>query len=62
MGYTPLIEASRRRHIEVVKVLVAAGADVNAKDNVRDVWWGGPEGAGSGELDPKLARQGWDWG
>ena len=33
-GWTALIEASAMGHLEVVKALVAAGADVNVKDNV----------------------------
>lgn len=30
-GYTPLMEASREGHIQVVKCLIKAGAKVNAK-------------------------------
>ena len=33
-GYTALIWASQNNYLEVVKVLVAAGADVNYKDHV----------------------------
>ena len=33
-GYTALIWASLNGHLEVVKALVAAKADVNAKNNV----------------------------
>ena len=33
-GYTPLIWASQNGHLEVVKALVAAGADINAAENV----------------------------
>ena len=33
-GNTALMKASYNGHLEVVKALVAAGADVNAKDNV----------------------------
>ena len=35
-GITPLIWASLKGHLEVVKTLVASGADVNAKTNVSD--------------------------
>ena len=33
-GQTALMTASNKGQLEVVKLLVAAGADVNAKDNV----------------------------
>ena len=33
-GYTSLIWASQDGHLEVVKALVAAGADINAAENV----------------------------
>ena len=33
-GNTPLIMAARGRHVEVVKALVAKGADIEAKNEV----------------------------
>ena len=33
-GFTALIKASDNGYLEVVKALVAAGADINAKNNV----------------------------
>jgi ankyrin repeat protein len=33
-GYTPLLQASASGHVEVVKALLAAGADVGARDDV----------------------------
>jgi len=35
-GYTALIEASANGHTAAVKLLLAAGADKDAKDGVRD--------------------------
>ena len=37
-GYTPLHEAACYGHVEVVEVLVNAGADVNIKENVSCEW------------------------
>ena len=37
-GQTPLHWASDKGHLDVVKALVASGADVTAKDNVGAVW------------------------
>ena len=34
---TPLISAANRGHSDVVKDLLALGADVNAQDNVSDI-------------------------
>ena len=34
IGQTPLIAASKDGHLEVVKYLKEAGADINAKDKV----------------------------
>ena len=39
-GWTSLMGASRNGDLEVVKSLVASGADVNAKDNVGDGMYG----------------------
>ncbi len=33
---TALLIATRADHVEIARVLIAAGADVNAKDNIRD--------------------------
>ena len=33
-GYTPLYKASEKGHLEVVKYLKEAGADINTKDDV----------------------------
>ena len=33
-GWTPLLKAISEQHLEVAKVLVAAGADLNAKNEV----------------------------
>ena len=33
IGYTPLYRASLNGHLEVVRALLAAGADVNKSDN-----------------------------
>ena len=40
-GRTALIQASWNGHPEVVKALVASGADLNAKNMVRDSGWMG---------------------
>ena len=39
-GRTALIQASWNGYSEVVKALVASGADLNAKNNVRISGWG----------------------
>ena len=36
-GWTPLITAAYNEHAPVVKVLLDAGADMNAKDTVREM-------------------------
>ena len=36
-GYTALIEASANGHTATVKLLLAAGADKEAKSNVREI-------------------------
>ena len=48
-GLTALILASQNGRLEVVKALVAAGADVNAKDNVGVRAWGADRPRGEGE-------------
>lgn len=34
-GWTPMIWATEYKHIELVKLLLAKGSDVNIRDNVR---------------------------
>ena len=37
LGYTPLMSAADRGHYDVVKDLLALGADVNVQNNVSDI-------------------------
>ena len=48
-GETPLMEASHYGNLEVVRILLAAGAKKEAKNWV-GVWAGGGGSAGIGEL------------
>lgn len=34
-GWTPMIWATEYKHIELVKLLLAKGSDINIRDNVR---------------------------
>lgn len=37
-GWTPMIWATEYKHIELVKLLLAKGSDINIRDNVRLLW------------------------
>jgi len=38
-GHTPLIEAAQNDHLEMVRALLAGGADMNQAQKVRVCWW-----------------------
>lgn len=38
-GYAPIHDAARNGHSECLKLIIAAGVDINAKNNVRWWWW-----------------------
>lgn len=38
-GWTPMIWATEYKHVDLVKLLLSKGSDINIRDNVSFSWW-----------------------